>query len=144
LTCLPKLPPSLEVLYCYENQLTCLPDLPADLRVLRCNDNRLALLPEPSFGLQVLHCKRNSFNHNCVQTDTKQKIYIPSLFELAVNRCVQNLDQNMRIPEIREKMDECRECNACKRMALLHSKIIANEKNVPVEYWRCCMCINKL
>ncbi len=59
LTSLPKLPNSLQILWCYDNQLTSLPELPNSLQQLICGYNQLTLLPKLPNSLEILNCSYN-------------------------------------------------------------------------------------
>ena len=61
LSSLPKLPISLETLYCNYNKLTSLPELPDSLRYLSCYNNQLSSLPELPNTLITLSCHNNPF-----------------------------------------------------------------------------------
>jgi Leucine-rich repeat (LRR) protein len=54
-----ELPPALEVLDCFRNNLTFLPYLPSTLRELFCAENKLTSLPSLPPGLQKLECGHN-------------------------------------------------------------------------------------
>jgi Leucine-rich repeat (LRR) protein len=56
---LPHLPPSLRILYCYNNKLTSLPLLNASLQELYCYNNKLTSLPPLSPSLVDLYCNNN-------------------------------------------------------------------------------------
>jgi Leucine-rich repeat (LRR) protein len=60
LTKLPELPSTLQELYCYSNKLTELPELPSTLQKLDCSKNKLTELPELLSTLQKLDCTFNN------------------------------------------------------------------------------------
>jgi len=62
LSVLPKLPNSLETLYCYDNQLSLLPELPNSLKILYCNNNQLSVLSELPNSLKILYCNNNQLS----------------------------------------------------------------------------------
>ena len=57
---LPKLPNSLIVLRCNNNELTELPELPEGLKYLYCNNNKLNSLPKLQKSIVYIECKNNS------------------------------------------------------------------------------------
>ena len=56
---LPELPDSLKILSCYNNKLNKLSDLPEKLTNLYCENNNLKELPDLPESLKILHCYNN-------------------------------------------------------------------------------------
>lgn len=55
----PTLPPQLENLYCYNNEVSSLPVLPLKMKTLHCNKNKLISLPNLPPNLKTLNCCDN-------------------------------------------------------------------------------------
>ena len=63
LTTLPKLPNSLTNLQCQNNELTRLPILPDSLETLSCDNNQFTILPKLPNGLEDLYCAKNQLTN---------------------------------------------------------------------------------
>jgi hypothetical protein len=59
---LPKLPNSLEILWCYNNYLSSLPKLPNSLIQLHCYNNKLSSLPELPNSLRQIYSSHNNLS----------------------------------------------------------------------------------
>ena len=71
---LPKLPKSLDYLFCDNNNLTRLPELPSTLKYLYCFDNQLKELPELPVGLNELWCSSNQLKELPELPNTLRKL----------------------------------------------------------------------
>jgi Leucine-rich repeat (LRR) protein len=60
---LPELPNSLTKLICYNNNISRLPELPNSLEYLSCGYNNLSNLPELPNLLKFLNCRNNKFSY---------------------------------------------------------------------------------
>jgi hypothetical protein len=75
------LPDSLQILYCYGNNLLSLPTLPDSLQLLYCDNNNLVSLPTLPDSLQTLYCDNNKLVSLPTLPDSLQRLYCDKLFK---------------------------------------------------------------
>ena len=100
---LPRLPQSLQRLWCYNNQIKELPQLPQSLQILWCSNNQIKELPQLPQSLRELNCYNNQIKELPQLPQSLQELYCdnnqikePKPDTRSVSRAFSFCDKNCR------------------------------------------------
>ena len=129
---LPKLPNSLQILYCWNNKLTKLPKLPNSLKELCCYNNKLLKLPKLPDSLRELDC----YNNNLTELPIKlkiNKVYVycdneEQLFKIGASNYIKKYYRIKRIERLLKQTAIAnrlyRDCYVNKNISLFISRFV--------------------